>query len=146
MSIRLFSSYVVFQIAIISKVIVLGECPGWSLLRCDETSKLFVLLCRGKYHCLLKACEQLKNRCLEIKSTETKTHLWQLSPIVVFSSAKSLVLEDVKLPRCEIILKYFLNEIVHFCNIFNILFEPPDAKIVFGLRNVVRTFGYPDSG
>ena len=36
------------------------------------------------------------------------------SSIVVFSSAKSLVLEDVKLPRCAIILKYFLNEIVHF--------------------------------
>ena len=40
--------------------------------------------------------------------------LWQLSPIVVFSSAKSLALEDVMLPRCVIILKYFLNEIVHF--------------------------------
>ena len=40
LSIRLFSSYLVFQIAI-SKVVFLGGCPGWSLLRCDQTSKLF---------------------------------------------------------------------------------------------------------
>ena len=60
---------------------------------------------------------RVNNRCLEIKSTQTKTHLWQLSPIVVFSSAKSLVLKDVMLPRCVIILKYFLNEIVLFLTI-----------------------------
>ena len=30
---------------------------GWSLLSCDQTSKLFVFLWRGKYHCILKTCE-----------------------------------------------------------------------------------------
>ena len=51
-----FSSYLVFQVAI-SKVVVLEGCPGWSLLPCDQTSKLFVLLWRGKYLCILKMCE-----------------------------------------------------------------------------------------
>ena len=51
-----FSSYLVFQVAI-SKEVVLRGCPGWSLLPCDQTSKLFVLLWRGKYHCILKMCE-----------------------------------------------------------------------------------------
>ena len=51
---------------------------------------------------------------LKTDSTQTITHLWHLSPIVVIPSAKSLVLEVVMLPRCVIILKYFLNEIVHF--------------------------------
>ena len=51
-----FSSYLFFQVAI-SKVVVLGGFPGWSLLPCDQTSKLFVLLWRGKYYCTLKMCE-----------------------------------------------------------------------------------------
>ena len=51
---------------------------------------------------------------LKTDSTQTITHLWQLSPIVVIPSAKSLVLEVVMLHRCVIILKYFLNEIAHF--------------------------------
>ena len=60
----------------------------------------------------LRRVNNLK-RHLEIKSTQTKTHLRQLSPVVVFSSAKSLVLKDVMLSRSVIILQYFLKPCTH---------------------------------
>ena len=75
----------------------------------------------------------------------SKENLWQLSPFVVFSSANSLALENAMLSRCVIIRNWFLHENGLFGN-FKILFEHSDAKIVFGLRNMIRTFGYPDSG